>query len=82
MIGAAAGAGALIGAGVDAMLERSPSAGLTQRGARSGVACARGFRKPGRDAEPAITRRRPARPAHQPIVGWTVYAASESDYHA
>jgi hypothetical protein len=29
MIGAAAGAGALVGAGVDAMLERSPSAGLT-----------------------------------------------------
>ena len=36
MIGAAAGAGALVGAGVDAMLERSPSAGLTQRGARGG----------------------------------------------
>jgi hypothetical protein len=33
MIGAAAGAGALVGAGVDAMLERSPSAGLTKRGA-------------------------------------------------
>jgi hypothetical protein len=34
MIGAAAGAGALVGAGVDAMLERSPSAGLSQCGAR------------------------------------------------
>jgi hypothetical protein len=36
MIGAAAGAGALVGAGVDAMLERSPSAGLTKRGAFGG----------------------------------------------
>ena len=36
MIGAAAGAGALVGAGVDAMLERSPSAGLTKRGALGG----------------------------------------------
>ena len=36
MIGAAAGAGALVGAGVDAMLERSPSAGLSQCGARRG----------------------------------------------
>jgi hypothetical protein len=34
MMGVAAGAGALVGAGVDAMLERSPSAGLTHR--RSG----------------------------------------------
>jgi hypothetical protein len=36
MIGAAAGAGGLVGAGVDAMLERSPSGGLTQVGARRG----------------------------------------------
>jgi hypothetical protein len=36
LIMGAAGAGALVGAGVDAMLERSPSAGLTQRGARGG----------------------------------------------
>jgi hypothetical protein len=36
LIGAAAGAGALVGAGVDAMLERSPSVGLTQRGACGG----------------------------------------------
>ena len=36
MIGSAAGAGALVGAGVDAMLERSPSAGLSQCGARRG----------------------------------------------
>jgi hypothetical protein len=36
MIGAAAGAGALVGAGVDAMLERSSSAGLTKRSALGG----------------------------------------------
>jgi hypothetical protein len=34
IIGAAGGA--LVGAGVDAMLDRPPSAGLTQRGARGG----------------------------------------------
>jgi hypothetical protein len=42
MIGAAGGAGALVGAGADAMLERPPSAGLTKRGALGGSrVCAR-----------------------------------------